>query len=73
MRFSAQRYTRNDKGDIIHTTRFFKKMKDVDVLKTELTDKIDQRDEELAKQQMVIQQQKAELMAMKKKMAKLMK
>ena len=73
MRFSAQRYTRNDKGDIIHTTRFFKKMKDVDVVKTELTDKIDQRDEELAKQQMVIQQQKAELMAMKKKIAKLMK
>lgn len=73
MRFSAQRYTKNDKGDILHTTRFFKKMKDADVVKTELTDKIDQRDEELAKQLMVIQQQKAELMAMKKKMAKLIK
>ena len=53
--------------------RLVKKMKDADVVKTELTDKIDQRDEELAKQQLVIQQQKAELMAMKKKMAKLMK
>lgn len=71
MRFSAQRYTKNDKGEILHTTRFFKKMKDADVLKTKLTYTIEEKDDEISKQQMIIDQQKAQIMAMKKKMSKL--
>lgn len=73
MRFSVQRYTRNEKCDLLHTTRFFKKMKDAQIVKLELTDQLVEKEEELKKQQMIIDQQKAQLMAMKKKMSKLMK
>jgi hypothetical protein len=73
MRFSVQRYTKNDKGDILHTTRFFKKMKDAEVIKLKLTDEIDEKDEEIKKQKSIIEKQKLELMAFKKKMGKLMK
>ena len=35
-RFSVQRYTRNDKNEVIHTTRFFKKIKQTQILEYKL-------------------------------------
>jgi hypothetical protein len=69
MRFSVQRYTKDDNGNIIHTTRFFKKVKESDVLKNEL----EHTAEIIEKQNEIIEQQKLELMAMKKKLSKLLK
>lgn len=73
MRFSVQRYTRDDNGNIMHTTRFFKKVKETDILKNELEHTIEKTTEIIEKQNEVIEQQKLELMAMKKKLSKLLK
>jgi len=71
MRFSVQRYTKNSKEEIIHTTRFFKKMKEEELLKNQLDNTLEQTSEIIEKQNNIIEQQKRELMAMKKKMSKL--
>lgn len=68
MRFSVQRYTRNDKNEIIHTTRFFKKRKDTDILKSKLNETIEESNDIISKQNMIIEKQKQELIAMKKKL-----
>lgn len=64
MRFSVQRYTKNDKGDVIHTTRFFKKINEKKVLEEEL----DSSRNLLSKQQQEIEKQKKEIMEMRKKL-----
>ena len=61
LRFSVQRYTYNDKGVKVHTTRFFKKMKDVDILKEKVTVDIENRD-------ILIEQQQKEILELKKKL-----
>jgi hypothetical protein len=67
-RFSAQRYTRDDKNKIIHTTRFFKKMKDTDLLKEKYEESFVQTEELVKKQNDIIEKQRKELMALKKKL-----
>jgi hypothetical protein len=68
--FCVQRYTKNESGQTIHITRFFKKIKDTDLLKIELNKTIDDSNEIIEKQNMIIEKQKQELMAMKKKLIK---
>lgn len=68
LRFSVQRYTKNDNNEIIHKTRFFKKIKEVDLLKGQLTDTLSQSNDIIEKQNLVIEKQKKELLAMKKKL-----
>jgi len=70
LRFSVQRYTRNDKNEIIHTTRFFKKIKETDKLKLELEETIEHATEKIQKQSSIIEKQKKELMALKKQLGK---
>jgi hypothetical protein len=67
-RFSAQRYTKDSNGQIIHTTRFFKKIKDTDLIKERLDQTIEQSSEIIEKQNAVIEKQRKELMALKKKL-----
>ena len=65
--FSVQRYTYDDKQKIIHTTRFFKKTKESEILKSQLNDTA----EHIEKQNSIIEKQKQELIALKKKLSKL--
>jgi len=67
-RFSVQRNTYNDKNEIIHVTRFFKKLKESDILKAQLIDKEEQCISEVEKYETTIAQQKKELMALKKEL-----
>ena len=71
LRFSVQRYTRNDKNEIIHTTRFFKKIKETEVLKNQLENVLEQSSDKIEKQNEIIEKQKKEILAMKKKLSKL--
>lgn len=68
MRFSVQRYTKNDKGDIIHTTRFFRKIKETVLLQKKINEIEEEKDETILKQQQMIEKQKLELISMKKKL-----
>lgn len=68
MRFSVQRYTKNDKSEILHTTRFFKKIKEMDILKTKYEDTVQECTTTISKQQSIIDKQKREILAMKKKL-----
>ena len=68
--FSVQRYTKNENNEIIHNTRFFKKIKETDRLKIELEDTILKATEKLQKQNYIIEKQKKELTALKKKIDK---
>jgi rubrerythrin len=70
LRFSAQRYTRNEKDEIIHKTRFFKKIKETELLKNKLIDTYEESKEIIQKQNEIIEKQKKELLAMKKKLKK---
>jgi len=70
LRFSVQRYTRNDKNEIIHTTRFFKKIKETEVLKNQLEEILEKSTDRIEKQDEIIEKQKREIMAMKKKLSK---
>ena len=63
-----QRNTYNDKNEIIHVTRFFKKLKESDILKAQLIDKEEQCISEVEKYETTIAQQKKELMALKKEL-----
>jgi len=71
LRFSVQRYTRNDKNEIIHTTRFFKKIKETEVLKNKLEEVLEHSADKIEKQNEIIEKQKREIMAMKKKLSKI--
>ena len=69
--FSVQRYTRDSDGNILHTTRFFRKMKESDLLKEELDETIEKSTELIKRQDEIIDKQKKELMALKKKLGKM--
>ena len=69
LRFSVQRYTRNDKNEIIHNTRFFKKIKPIDTMKIN----IEQSKEYIQKQNDYIIQQKKEITDLKKQLKETMK
>lgn len=64
--FSVQRYTKNENNEVIHNTRFFKRIKETDKLKIELEDTILKATEKLQKQSSIIEKQKKELIALKK-------
>jgi hypothetical protein len=68
--FSVQRYTKDIDGNILHTTRFFRKMKEADLLKEELDETIEKSTELIKRQDEIIDKQKKELMALKKKLGK---
>jgi len=70
LRFSAQRYTKNDKNEIIHTTRFFKKIKETEILKNQLLDTMEQTSDIIQQKNDIIEKQKKELIALKKKYSK---
>ena len=67
-RFSVQRYTRDNNNNIIHKTRFFKRVKAVELLKEQLDQTIEQSTDVIEKQNAIIEKQKKELMALKKKL-----
>ena len=56
MRFSVQRYTKDTKGNILHTTRFFKKMNQSDI-----KDKIDDEKNNLTEYDKKIRKLKSKL------------
>lgn len=68
LRFSAQRYTKNEKDEVIHKTRFFKKIKETELLKSQLDDTVQECTDTISKQQSIINKQKKEILAMKKKL-----
>ena len=68
LRFSVQRYTKNDKGENIHKTRFFKKVKEEAILKEQLESTVEQSNDIIQKQNDIIKKQAEELKALKKMM-----
>lgn len=70
LRFSAQRYTKDDAGKIIHTTRFFKKIKETEILKNQLEETEQTSTTIISKQNAIIEKQRREILAMKKKINK---
>ena len=70
LRFSVQRYTKDDAGKIIHTTRFFKKIKETEILKNQLEETEQTSTTIISKQNAIIEKQKREILAMKKKINK---
>tara|TARA_Y200000002_G_scaffold316607_1_gene274984 strand:- start:1056 stop:1535 length:480 start_codon:yes stop_codon:yes gene_type:complete len=64
--FSAQRFTFDDNNKKIHTTRFFKKMKNEDILREELDDTLETSKEIIKQQKEIIEKQKKELEKLKK-------
>jgi hypothetical protein len=69
LRFSAQRYSRNDKNEIIHITRFFRKIKEIDIAK----EHINQSQDYIQQQNDFIVQQKKEINDLKKQLKEVMK
>ena len=69
-RFSVQRYTRNDKNEVIHTTRFFKKIKQTQILESKLKETFEESSLIINKQNSIIEKQKKELLLLKKKLGK---
>jgi hypothetical protein len=65
--FSVQRYTKNDNGEIIHTTRFFKRSNPDDILKQQLDETVLKSTEIIEKQNSIIAKQKKELNELRKK------
>lgn len=66
--FSVQRYTKNDKNEIIHNTRFFKKISKTELIESKLTTLQEESLEALEKQASIISKQKKEIMELKKKL-----
>jgi len=69
LRFSVQRYTRNDKNEIIHITRFFRKIKEIDMAK----EHINQSQDYIKQQNDFIIQQKKEITDLKKQLKEVIK
>ena len=65
-RFSVQRYTKDNNGKILHETRFFKKIKNEEIMKEELNNTV----EVIDKQNDIIKKQKQEIAALKKRLKK---
>ena len=69
--FSAQRYTyAPDNKKIIHTTRFFRKLKKSEIAQEELEHTVETSQDIINKQNDIIEKQKQELRALKKKLGK---
>ena len=66
-RFSVQRYIYDKNNKMIHTTRFFKKVKTEQLLKEQLNMTLDKSEDIINKQNAIIEKQKKELAALKKK------
>lgn len=66
-RFSVQRYIYDKNNKLVHTTRFFKKIKTEQLLKEQLTMTLDKSEDIINKQNAIIEKQKKELAALKKK------
>jgi hypothetical protein len=64
--FSVQRATMDDNGNVIHTTRFFRRLSPELKIKTEYEDALDKSEEVIEKQSSIIEKQKKELMTLKK-------
>ena len=69
LRFSVQRYNRNEKNEIIHITRFFRKIKEIDIAK----EHINQSQDYIQQQNDFIVQQKKEISDLKKQLKEVMK
>jgi len=69
-RFSVQRYTNNDKNEIVHTTRFFKRIKETELLQSKLNETFEESNLIIEKQNDIIEKQRKELLALKKKLGK---
>lgn len=67
-RFSVQRYTKNDKDEIVHTTRFFKRIKETELLQSKLDETFEESNSIIEKQNNIIEKQRKELLALKKKL-----
>lgn len=67
-RFSVQRYTKNDKNEIVHTTRFFRKIKETEILQSKLDETFEESNSIIEKQNNIIEKQRKELLALKKKL-----
>ncbi len=68
--FSAQRYTyAEDKKKILHVTRFFRKMKQSEVMKDELEQTVETSQEIIQKQNETIDKLQKEVRMLKKKLA----
>jgi hypothetical protein len=59
----------NDKNEIIHTTRFFKKIKETEILKNQLINTMEQTNDIIQQKDDIIKKQEKELIALKKKYA----
>ena len=68
--FSAQRYTYNDNGKKLHTTRFFRKVTKEQELENKLNDTIDKSNEIFTKQNLLIEKQQKEIEKLKKMLKK---
>ena len=68
MRFCVQRYTKDKNGKILHTTRFFKKITENDILMYKLEDIINEKDEMISEKDKIIRKQQKEIIAIKKKL-----
>jgi hypothetical protein len=66
-RFSVQRYLYDKNNKLVHTTRFFKKVKTEQLLKEQLNMTLDKSEDIINKQNAIIEKQKKELAALKKK------
>jgi hypothetical protein len=56
----------DDNGNVIHTTRFFRRLSPELKIKTEYEDALDKSEEVIEKQSSIIEKQKKELMTLKK-------
>ena len=66
-RFSVQRYLYDKNNKLVYTTRFFKKVKTEQLLKEQLSMTLDKSEDIINKQNAIIEKQKKELAALKKK------
>ncbi len=69
--FSAQRYTFNKKGDLIHTTRFFKQLSNEDRLKMKLLEMQKKANQIIEELEETIDKQSAEIEELKEIIRKL--
>ena len=68
MRFSVQKKTLDSIGNVLHITRFFRKIRATELLQSKLDDTIETSTSVIDKQQKVIEKQKKELADLKKKL-----
>ena len=66
-RFSVQRYIYDKNNKLVHTTRFFKKIKNEQLLKEQLNMTLDKSEHIINKQNAIIEKQKKELADLKKR------